>query len=85
MRRLITLSLFTLLLGCSTYEDDLNGKLSPLKTAEEKRVVLAERCQHQIQEELNLANPASVQHSKNMQEICEQMTGHKPGVDYRAK
>jgi hypothetical protein len=61
--------------GCATsYPSALNQKLEG-KTANERRIVLAQECSAEINQGLKKDDPASVRHFQNMKQICEEMTG----------
>jgi len=68
------------LMGCSTYSDSLDQKLTG-KSTEEKRTVLAKECGDEIAKGLKKDDPANVRHSEKMKQICEEMTGKKIKID----
>lgn len=72
----ITLALLIVgtLVGCTTYSDTLGQKLVG-KTADEKRSILAQECGTEISQSLKKNDPANVQHSEKMKQVCEEMTG----------
>lgn len=70
----------TALAGCTTtYSETLEHKLAG-KPLEEKRIILAKECGHEIQRGLKPEKPANVRHFQRMEELCEVMTGQKVDV-----
>ncbi|MDX2028243.1 MAG: hypothetical protein SFW62_06375 [Alphaproteobacteria bacterium] len=79
-RIIIALMVTGTLMGCSTYSDSLDQKLTG-KSTEEKRTVLAKECGDEIAKGLKKDDPANVRHSEKMKQICEEMTGKKIKID----
>ena len=84
MERHITIALSliaaTALAGCATtYKETLEHKLAG-KPVEERLIILAEECGHEIQKGLKPEKPANVRHFQRMEQLCEAMTGQKVDV-----
>lgn len=63
-----------LLSGCTTtYRETLEQKLEG-KTPAEKRVILAQECDSEIQKGIKPDDPKNVEHFKKMKQICDEMT-----------
>lgn len=63
--------------GCAnTYTDTLKQKLAG-KSDNQKRIILAQECKDKINEYQKPDNTESIEHSKKMKEVCEDMTGNK--------
>lgn len=62
------------LVGCTTYSDTIDQKLAG-KTVDQKRAILAQECGNEISKGFKKDDPANVQHSEKMKQICEEMTG----------
>ena len=64
-----------LLSGCGpTYSDTLEQKLAG-KTPDQQQAILAKECGQEIAADMQPNSKANVDHSKRMQEICEEMAG----------
>ena len=83
MRKKLSIAIITTslsLVGCSTtYTDVLKQKLEE-KSDQEKRIILAQECKNKINEYQKPNSTKSIQHSENMKEICEDMTGKKINI-----
>jgi hypothetical protein len=60
--------------ACAPYVNPLEQKLAG-KNLEEKRTILADECGKETDAGLNSNDPATVQHSERMRQICTEMTG----------
>jgi hypothetical protein len=79
MRTWLILAASLLLAACNngpTYRETLEGKLQG-KTDAEKRMILARECAVEINQGVTPEKPAKFKHYRDMQQLCEEMTGQK--------
>jgi hypothetical protein len=72
--RFTTIVALTLTAACSSYQTCLEETLAG-KTADEKRMILAEECRKEIAGGLKPDQPPNVRHFQRLKTICTELSG----------